>query len=270
MNSSFSIVIASIGSDSLAETITAIGLSSILPSEIIVVVPKNNRFKFIEFKSDVVQYVYVDFMGQVNQRIHGFGLAKSEYVIQLDDDIIVERTCFENLLKCFKVLSGKRIVGPSFFYKDGLSCYAKISLFNRLLSCLLFIRIKPGIVSPLGYGYGSKFSDSSTNYFQSNWLAGGCVLLHSSDLPMQSHFPYSGKAYCEDLIFSTLKKKENYQLYVVKNAICFIDKPFLNKDNYDLKSDYQARRYLLSISNISAFKLEIWYFIKRIFKFSKF
>ncbi len=238
-----------------------------MPHEVIVVIPKMNQLKFKEYKSNLVKYVYVDFVGQVKQRIYGFSLANSDYVIQLDDDIIVDKYCFDNLLQSYKYFNGKFIVGPSFYFKDGTSCYANISKLSRLLSLLLFIKIKPGTVSPIGYGYGVNFSNLDLNYIQSDWLAGGCLLLHRIDLPKEVHFPYSGKAYCEDLIFSALMRRKNFKIYIAKNAICFIDRPILNNHNYDLNSDYKARKYLLSISNSSLLKLNIWYSIKRFILF---
>ncbi len=265
MSDSFSIVIATIGSASLYDTIKSIYSSSILPSEIIVVIPKVYRSNVIEYRANQVKYVYVDFMGQVNQRIYGFGLTKTEFVIQLDDDIIVDYYCFDSLLQAYKGLTGRRIVGPSFFFTDGSYAYNKPSFLNKLLSLFLFIKTKPATISSIGYGYGVNFSNVLDNYHESEWLAGGCILFHRDDLPNQVHFPFSGKAYCEDLIFSVLIRKKQFRIYIVKNAICYIEKPVLNSNNYDLDCDFGARKYLLSVLNISTLKLQIWYHLKKFF-----
>ena len=181
--------------------------------------------------------------------------------------VIIDKFCFENLLKCYESLNGKRIVGPSFFYKNGLSCYKDISLLNIILSKLLLIKIMPGKLSPIGCGYGIYFSNVNADYCKSDWLAGGCIFFHKSDLPEHPHFPYPGKAYCEDLIFSEIMKKKKFNIYISRLAKCMIDKPLLSKDNYNLKNDYQARKYLLSISKTSTLRLKIWYFIKRVLNF---
>ena len=89
-----SVVIPTIGSRNLKKTLNSISTSSVKVNEIIISLPsdsnsdKNNYESYRNLKFHISQ-----FKGQVAQRIEGFKIAKNDLVVQLDDDIVLEKKC---------------------------------------------------------------------------------------------------------------------------------------------------------------------------------
>jgi hypothetical protein len=57
------------------------------------------------------------------------------------------------------------------------------------------------------------------------WLAGGCVLTRRADLITDDFYPFSGKAYCEDLLHSRLRQNRGITQAVSINLAVVIDNP---------------------------------------------
>jgi hypothetical protein len=81
------VVIATLGGDSLASTIQSLNSGTIVPAEILVCVPVENVSKVAYLQGGTTSFVKTDFRGQVAQRIAGFRRASNELVMQLDDDL---------------------------------------------------------------------------------------------------------------------------------------------------------------------------------------
>jgi len=82
-----SIVIPTLGGEGLSKTISLINNDIIKPFEIIICIPNEyaNNINFTIASNVLV--VYTEKKGQVYQRSLGFSQAKSQYVLQLDDDL---------------------------------------------------------------------------------------------------------------------------------------------------------------------------------------
>jgi len=266
------VVIASIGGDILSRTIDHLNHGSIVPDEIILVVPEiyADRIPQIEFSN--LRFELVNFMGQVAQRAHGFKLAKFDYVLQLDDDIQVHHTCVEHLLRAISVLGAGHSVGPSIsFLGSDQSIYTTYTglkgLINNFKAFILSgapwgVR-RMGMISNVGSGFGIDTAKVSEELIQTQWLAGGCVLHQKENLVKENYFPYHGKAYAEDLIHSIILTRASIKLFVVISATCFIEKPILNISSYSLNGDYRVRLYINELRGISNFRVHIWYHVRQ-------
>ena len=268
-----SVVIATIGSEYLTSTINILNNSSLIPDEIIIIIP-------LEYKQDIdlgqfsnVRIVYVPFKGQVAQRAHGFTLTKNNFVLQLDDDIDLDKYCLENLLSILKSLGNGYAVGPVILYKESKkSVYDQGSGIARfLLDIKSFILSgapwgskKMGKISKCGSAFGFDNSLNTNKYYQSEWLAGGCILHFKSGLIYDNYFPFSGKAYGEDLIHSFYLNKSGIKMFVVANALCYIDRPIINKQSYSLDFDFQSRLHLNKLRGLSLTYTYAWYYSKKI------
>lgn len=278
MNSDISIVIPSIGGEVLLKTISFINSGTLVPKEIIVVVPNEFIHRIPNLTLPNLHFEVVGFKGQVAQRAHGFKIAKSDFVMQLDDDICVDSKCIEKLLDGLKSLGSGHSVGPSIFYKEtnstvyslgtGLSKYIK-NLKSYFLSGAAWGVKRMGTISSNGVGFGYDYDLNKEEYSRTEWLAGGCVLHFRSGLILESYFPLKGKAYGEDLIHSYLLGKAGVKLYNVKSAICYIEKPVLTRENYSLHFDYKSRLYLNELRGLSKFKVHFWYGARSINNFIK-
>jgi GT2 family glycosyltransferase len=274
ISNKISVVIATIGNDYLLKTLVILNSSSLIPDEIIIVIP-------LEYKQDInlgdysnLRIVYVPFKGQVAQRAYGFTLTKNNFVLQLDDDIDLDKYCVENLVKALINLGDGNSVGPVILYKDSRnSVYdsgKNISKFilnmkAYFLSGAPWGRNKMGKISKCGSAFGFDNTLITNKYNQSEWLAGGCILHLKTGLIYDNYFPFNGKAYGEDLIHSFYLKKLGIKMFVVNNAICFIDRPIIDNQSYSLELDLRSRLHLNKLRELSLFHIYIWYYSRRIF-----
>ena len=104
---------------------------------------------------------------------------------------------------------------------------------------------------------------------KSDWLPGGCVVHFKSDIIFDNYYPFSGKAYCEDLIHSFHLRKKNVELWVSKNASCFTEKPVLPKINYELNNYYRSFKYFNSLVQNETIRMRfyIWLTFSKIRSF---
>jgi glycosyltransferase involved in cell wall biosynthesis len=275
-DSKLSVIIASIGGAVLERTISLLNMGSILPDEIIVVIPKEFEANIPTKSFPNLRYEIVPFKGQVAQRAYGFKIAKYNFVMQMDDDIYLEPNCVENLMKGLTYLGPGHCVGPTILFKeDGLTIYptrkgiSKLFLnFKSFLFSGSFFGLKRmGTISKTGSAYGYDYNITNTEINSTEWLAGGCVLHYKSGLILDDFFPFVGKAYGEDLIHSVHLSKKGILLYYIKSAICYIDKPVLDSRNYSLRDDFRSRVYLNKIRGENTIRVYFWFIIRRIINF---
>ena len=278
MNSNISIVIPSVGGDILLKTISLLNRGSIVPKEIIIVVPNVYAHRIPEITLPNLHFEIVDFKGQVEQRAHGFKMAKYDFVMQLDDDIQLDTKCIEKLLRALKSLGQGHSVGPSFFFEDTSSTVYSMgvgmlelltNIKAYLLSGALWGSKRMGTIGKNGVGFGYDFNRTIYEHNSTEWLAGGCILHYRSGLILENYFPFEGKAYGEDLIHSFLLMKLGIKLYHVKSAICYIERPDLNTENYSLYSDFKSRAYLNELKGIGKTRIYFWYGARIINKYIK-
>jgi hypothetical protein len=274
MNNKISVVIATIGNDFLSNTIKTLNNGTLIPDEIFIIIP-------LEYKQDIdlgdyanVHIVYVPFKGQVAQRVYGFTLVKNYFVLQLDDDINLDIYCLENLFNSLNSFGHGYAVGPAILYKDSnKSVYERGSGFSRfflniksyILSGAPWGSKRMGKISKCGSAFGFDNSFNKNTCYQSEWLAGGCILHFKSGLIYHNYFPFSGKAYGEDLIHSYYLNESGIKMFVVNNALCYIDRPVINEQSYSLASDFQSRLHLNKLRGLSLTYTYVWYYSKKFF-----
>ena len=265
--SDISIVIPSVGGEILVRTISHLNAGSIVPTEIIVVIPAEFSQRIPVFFSPNVHFEIVDFKGQVAQRAYGFKLAKCNFVLQLDDDVFLDYYCIEKLLFSLKLLGPGHCVGPSIFFEETrLSVYSMRKGFQgfvynikSLLSGSKWGTKRMGTISNNGSGFGLDYQIVTDEINHVEWLAGGCILHFKSELILNDYFPFVGKAYGEDLIHSWFLTVSGVKLYNIKSAICYIETPILNDQNYSLKSDFESRLYFNKLRKVPLIYTFIWF-----------
>ena len=264
-----SVVIPSLGNRNLIPTLNSINNSSIVVDEIIISLPPNAKVDSINFKKfNNIKLRFSTIKGQVAQRIHGFKTAKNNIIVQLDDDIILEYNCLERLLD-FINKNPRCAVSAHFHDLDsGLSIYQNLEktyykLFNYLKNGIK--TSSNGIITKSGfetYPYFREFSEP----FQSEWIPGGCTMHLKKNLILHNYFPYSGKAYSEDLFHSIELKKNGIDLYYHPNAIAKlkVDKTKLSFKDFinNLSNDYTIRKILVKKNQLSIIRMNLAYIIK--------
>lgn len=222
-----SVVIPTLGGEGIKKTIRCLMDSSIVPSEVIICIPKK-FYHLIDKKieSDVVQVIQTEVVGQVAQRAIGFNNAKHEYIIQLDDDVFLDHECIRQLL--LTIVSNRKIaVGPKLYnledqYHSPRIKTKKNSIFNNFLFWIINGNqgYKPGKISKNGIAMGIEDSEKDEEV---EWLSGACILHRNENIINFNFYPYKGKAYSEDIIHSILLRERNVSLIRSGKACCKVN-----------------------------------------------
>jgi len=259
-----SVVIPSLGGD-LSKTLSSLNSGTITPSEIIICLPNNGYFVNDLSKYNNILVVYSGRKGQVSQRITGFLKAKNEYIMQLDDDVHVDKYCLEVLEKHMLEVDNASI-SPVLYdskSKKPITCKKKISKFMSLYYYLINgdSGYKPGVITLAGtnFGFHPGCVNSDNKLFEVEWQPGGCILHRKEGLILNDYFPYKGKAYSEDLIHSYLLRLSKKLLYVAIDAKCMTNIPPKISLFRELYNDYKARLYFVKIANLSIARMHVHY-----------
>ena len=268
-HSNLTVVIATLGGPTLQATVNALNRGSVVPDEILVCIPHQEAGGVLGITASNVTVLSTDCRGQVAQRVEGFKQARTQFVMQLDDDMQVGERCLERLIGVLMdsasiavapvlidVITNKPVHEPvnrpgcvrKFYYwimngKDGYRGGAIQKSGSPI-----------GLVPPCGSG----------EQHEVEWLAGGCVMFHRSDLVLENYFPFSGKAYCEDVIHSYLLRGKGVRLLVDSQAYCGLeviqpfDKGFLAFMR-ETRNDFVARRYFMHLSGRPLSRMYIFY-----------
>jgi len=265
-----SVVIPTLGGSTLLKTISAINNGSIVPAEILVCIPARYASRVSGLDFDNVRIVETDMCGQVAQRAIGFREASNLFVMQLDDDIHVDRDCIKDLIDSLNSIDTNSAVAPSFInINTGKSVYT--SSFNQGILSKIYYWLsngsdgyKPGIVDKSCTSIGVNPSRENDELISANWLAGGCVLHHKKSLVLDDFYPFPGKAFNEDIIHSHLLSAKGIKLWVNTKATCQLEiipstdykfGEFLN----NFIADYKSRKYFARISGRSILRMHVFY-----------
>ena len=98
-----------------------------------------------------------------------------------------------------------------------------------------------------------KYKQKNVN---TDWLPGECVLSYRSDFIEKPTYPFKGKAYCEDIYYSILRRKK-IRHRVITDAIA---KTIYTEGN--IKSFFQevkVRKFLIDKFNRQKLRFNIWF-----------
>jgi hypothetical protein len=224
-----SVVIPTIGGEILYQTIKTLNSGSYKPDEILVIIPRvyENRIdsKLLPSNSNVF---FTEFSGQVSQRIFGFTKVKYLHTLQLDDDLFLNKECLK-ILYNFSLLHQQASISPTLLDVKTNNDFHFLSKpkDGDLIKKFLFFIINGklgyvgGKISEAGLGMGFDTFTQEPNEVE--WLPGGCVLHYSPNLIVLNFYPFSGKAYSEDLYHSFYLKSKQIKLYHIPSAFCYVD-----------------------------------------------
>ena len=268
---SVSVVIPTLGGQVLVNTINKLNAGTLVPNEIIICIPKDEVSPRLSFNKKNIKILQTPFYGQVGQRAEGFKHAISEIVIQIDDDINVEQNCIRQLVDTLLETGPDSCVAPLMYNNingESVAFSSKKKWLNRFFYWIINgnNRVQPGTISRAGTGIGHFYDSESNRYYETEWLAGGCVAHYRKNLITEDYYPYSGKAFCEDLIHSVLLKRKGCRLILEPRARCGIEVQQTN--NLTLREyvslqyqGYMANRYFVKMNNNSIIRLNIYYFL---------
>ncbi len=261
-----SVVIPTLGGESLAGTIEQLNRGTIVPMEILVCIPEEDAFRVERMAYHNVKVVKTECRGQVAQRAIGFQRASHEVVMQLDDDIMVEENCVSRLLQTLIKYGPNVAVAPALL---GRSSVEIPRMNNSMLRVYYFLMngrdgYRMGTVSRAGAEFGYDLSKIKEGVHDVEWVPGGCVIYFRENLITENYFPFKGKAYCEDLLHSHHLAKKGVSLKLDLSARCSLEK--VSIASYGIKefintisSDYRVRKYYVRLSSRSYLSMHLFY-----------
>ena len=265
MSIKLSVVIPTLGGSQLNETISSILQSTLVPDEILICLPKFNELFLEEKLINKVQIIRTDEKAQVLQRSIGFCSARGDFVLQLDDDVILEKDCILTMWQFLNTNKESASVAPVFHNKStkAANYYNHDSFFRKALYWLLNgdSGFQAGKISLSGMAFIFDFQDKKNSINKVDWLPGGCVLHKKESLILENYYPFNGKAYGEDLIHSFILRKNLVNLYVHQDAIAFLDFVHIKHSLVELRKEYYAVKYHCILMSKNLTRIRLYYAI---------
>lgn len=270
--SSVSVAIPTLGGDSLSGTIDQLNRGTVVPAEILVCIPEEYVTRVAKLTQPNVRILPTTVRGQVAQRIEGFKAAKTDYVLQLDDDVSLEPRCLERLIAALEAVDGSCSVAAAL--RDAgtdKSVYARTGegtlggVYYRLLNGAR--GYVPGTITAAGTEIGLDPESFPRKTHDVEWLPGGCVLHGRRNLVTENYYPHPGKAYSEDLYQSRCLARKGVRMMIAGDAIAWIEVPTNESVPFrrwfrDLRDDYRARRHYVSEGSGSAWRMHAYYAVR--------
>lgn len=267
---SISVVIATLGGEVLSDTLSTLNQGTLVPQEILICVPEEYISSIPTSMPGNISILATKTIGQVSQRLHGLKIAKNNLVMQLDDDVHLNRDCLEILSR--EIISRRDMcsISPSLQDRIGArSIYSlpkPTSLLIKIYYFLISGATKPreGSILSCGLSIGCDLSDHSSDLKLVDWLPGGCVMHKRENLFLKEYYPFSGKAYCEDLIHSYWLSRQDLNLYIssrakasiVVNSLADVSPKLFLKH---LIADFKARSFLLDLRKQNKYRMYLFY-----------
>jgi glycosyltransferase involved in cell wall biosynthesis len=265
-----SVVIATLGDVWVENTINSLLAGSIVPDEILICIPDEREANVANLRSDVVKVILTGVKGQVKQRAVGFRAAQHSLVMQLDDDILLEKETISKLVTHIQQLGKGNVISPVFYGKKTGKCIHQLStgllknVFDVIICNAKWGIYKMGTVTPTGINYGVDDALCKMELMQTQWLPGGCVLSFREDLITDDFFPFEGKAYCEDIFHSYYRSQAKTKMWVASRVKAFIDEPEPEFSKNAVEKVISIRRKYLSLINGPQWRLFLYELFCRI------
>jgi len=230
-NKKISVVCASHkGCKKLPNLISSISINTINPFEIILCVTSLEDTKFIpsnHIKDLNIKIIVSKIFDQSHQRKLAIKKAKGDYIIQLDDDLILQKDTIEKFINHFNDNNNKKVISAVVLLPNKkLQSNRWNTLFNKniLFRLLIFLLngfedvksmsiLKSGRIAPLLF-----FNDNTKIIDDAEWL-NSCIIYNKKAINEAEYLKGGkSKAYFEDVFFSHSLYKNNYKL-IVDSAI---------------------------------------------------
>lgn len=201
--------------------------SILFPQQIVVVASGKDILPVISTYKDKlnIDYIFSEVVGQVNQKKLGLKLINPEidWVVFLDDDVIVCPDTFSSAFKAMKSLETDQATGIS-GVGFGISSTSRVNKVGKpskfLARFFLIYSDKPGVV--LRSGQATSYQESEKPIY-TQWLNGVSMWRREISLRYLNLTLNSRYAACEDLIFSYGESKRGKLLYLPKSVVHFQD-----------------------------------------------
>jgi len=262
--------------------------NSLRPKEIIICGTSSNDLDDIteeQKNNNNIYFILSDISNQIIQRKAALKAVKTKYILQLDDDLILEKETIKNYSKHFiGPNTNNRVVSGFTIFPNGEHMSFRTSLKYHNSSLVRFYVFlingfkKPKNMTILKSGRIFPYVFKSENNPAPNWLS-SCIMYNKEvakeyfEFTENLDFEHKEKAYFEDVLFTHDLFTKGYNLFIEKKAklihpvtsesnleeflkVLFIQKKIISKTNGS---------YILFIIDILA--SSTYYILKKIIKF---
>jgi len=239
---SLSVVIPTVGRDCILKTLSVIETWNEIPAEILIIIPYEAPFSLVTFATGLNIIEIRAPRGQVAQRLVGFNTVSSEFVLQMDDDIIIDSESISALLEAIKN-SSSCVVAPTLYqYPSGLpwefmrqDVAARVTrwIIGKLLG-VTSTSPHIGKITRAGVPFGVDPRFMQNNTLEVDWAPGGILLHRRKNLILDQYFPYEGRASHEDLFHSLLLRRKGLKIFTVRSAKAYHPTPEANVEPWGL------------------------------------
>jgi len=269
-----SVVIATLGGETLSDTILYLNSGEKIPAEILVCIPEEDSSCAENLSMKNVKIIKTPCRGQVAQRAYGLQRACQPLMLQLDDDIVLRPGDLRLLVQKLGQLGHGHAMAPLFRllstgqyvteYHAGVSGWLH-SLYASLICGAPWGIKRMGVISPAGIAFAVDPRYCEPGLFETQWLPGGCVICHREDLVTEDYYPFAGKAFCEDLAHSVLWKKQGTRLWMHLDASGRISSDPMPFNWKTKKAIFRAHEYIVKLIGGNYWQLRLWHVV-HIFK----
>ena len=173
----------------------------------------------------------------------------------MDDDVLMPAGALEALLRVCQRVGPKNAISPLF---KNCATGQYLTRYDQSLKELVRSLVATTICgAPWGVNRMGRIDRAGVPYavdpsycgdrdlVETEWLPGGCVICRQEDLVLDAYFPFSGKAYSEDVIHSLIWRQRGIRLWVATKIDCctHIGVPRLTLQ--EMLADYRARAYVV-------------------------
>jgi len=260
------VVIPTLGTSSLTKVISNLNAGNFKPKKIICVTYKNSLYKIKNVRN--VKIITSFIKNQVYQRNLGFKYVTSKFVMQLDDDVYLNKNTLKNLYLEIQKKIDKNVMGPNYSSKVSVKKEFFLDFIKNLYHYLIcgskWSEKKYGKISPLTVSFPIFFPKKKI--IETEWLPGGCAIYNSKLLKSNTgKFNFKGKSFCEDIFFSLQRKKKYIKHYAVTSALAY------HKNNYNLDfqsflSEMKIRKAILKDNFVLKLRFFIWALLELILR----
>ena len=259
---SIDVVIPTLNGSEISKTINSLNFGKIRPKNIYCIYYKKFNFKeFQKFKN--ITFKKSKKKGQIDQRNLGIKKCKSDLILQLDDDIVLEKNTLLSLINSHKICGENSVVGPAFYdhhknYIYNINDNFFTNLYKLIICGAPYGIKKSGKVTSLTLAYGVA-TNTKDKLKKTDWLPGGCTLCSKKIALINfKKFPFKGKAYCEDIYYSILRKNRKIQHFVNLKAKVMTQRS-INSNNLDeFFNEIKIRKFLLNLTKGNKYLFFNW------------
>lgn len=256
------IVIATIGEETLPRLIESIEKSSLHPKEVLLAFPPKAALKTkLNSRYFEIKYLISEKRGQVFQRNFALEHVSSPIIFQLDSDIVLEANTIQLLVDKLIDLGPGNLVAPA-LHPPYLHQKTLVNSIYDFLKCMLIDssqRITKVRITKAGVPYfPADLHADSQDLIEVEWVH-SIRLYFNSDKISRDYYPFGGKAYLEDVIQALEFKKNYVKLWLMPSAKVW-HRPEINDASVlSNQGDRAIQRWITATYGYSRIRLEAYY-----------